>query len=258
MSSTPSRTSRWPDSAADWWKLTTGLAVVYFLFDRIARQLGSDRGQSGWLVAAVVVAATTLLHRVLAGGSFAHSLQRVGLGWPKWAGIVRAVAVCVLLAAVIPVYASATDADFSMYPNWPWLAAGMFLPGGVAEEVLFRGYLFGQVRNGRSFWPAALLSSGPFVLVHLVLFTTLPAIVAVSAVLLAVAMSFPLALLFELGGRTIWAPALVHWMAQVGVKAVVIEEPMPVFAIVWMAACAVIPFVAFVAGRPDATTAGRP
>jgi membrane protease YdiL (CAAX protease family) len=44
----------------------------------------------------------------------------------------------------------------------------------VAEEVLFRGYLFGHLRRGRSFWRAAVLSMLPFVCVHLLLFFTMP------------------------------------------------------------------------------------
>ncbi len=32
---------------------------------------------------------------------------------------------------------------------------------GIAEEVLFRAYLYGQPRDGRSFWRAAALASGP-------------------------------------------------------------------------------------------------
>jgi hypothetical protein len=37
--------------------------------------------------------------------------------------------------------------------------------------------------------------------------------VALAAVLLSVVLSLPFAHLFEVGGATIWAPALLHWMA---------------------------------------------
>lgn len=36
----------------------------------------------------------------------------------------------------------------------------------IAEELLFRGYLFGKLRTAFSFWPAALASSALFGLVH--------------------------------------------------------------------------------------------
>ena len=47
---------------------------------------------------------------------------------------------------------------------------GLFAQAGIAEELLFRGYLFGHLREGRSFWRAALLSMPPFLAVHLLLF----------------------------------------------------------------------------------------
>jgi len=82
--------------------------------------------------------------------------------------------------------------------------------------VLFRGYLFGHVREGRPFWRAATVSCAPFVAVHLFMFLTLPWPIALASVLLAAILSFPLAYLFELGGRTIWAPAFLHFIVQRG------------------------------------------
>ena len=40
----------------------------------------------------------------------------------------------------------------SFFPGWWWLLPGLFAQGGIAQEVLFRGYLFGRIRRGRSFW----------------------------------------------------------------------------------------------------------
>ena len=88
----------------------------------------------------------------------------------------------------------------TFYPGWVSLLPGLFAQAGIAEEVLFRGYLFGQVRVGRTFWRAAALSMVPFVSVHLVLFFYMAWPIALASVLLAIAISFPLAYLFELGG----------------------------------------------------------
>jgi membrane protease YdiL (CAAX protease family) len=95
---------------------------------------------------------------------------------------------------------------------------------GIAEEVLFRGYLFRHLRQGRTFWEAAIVASGPFVLVHLSLIATMPWAIALTSVLLAALISFPLARLFELGGNTVWAPALVHWVVQGVVKVVIATQ----------------------------------
>ena len=92
------------------------------------------------------------------------------------------------------------------------------MQAGVAEGLLFRGFLFGHLRRRRSPWHRCRRFSsftcsscsrcrGP----------------ALTAVMLSVALSFPLAQLYEIGGRTIWAPALVHFVIQAAVKLVVLS-----------------------------------
>ena len=119
-------------------------------------------------------------------------------------------------------------------------AAGPVRAAGIAEEALFRGYLFGRLRRSRSFWRAAALATAPFVVVHLILFATMLWPIALAAVLLSVILSFPLAHLFELAGNTIWAPALLHFTVQGAIK--VVELPGDTgLPLVWMAARAAIP-----------------
>lgn len=75
--------------------------------------------------------------------------------------------------------------------------------------------------------------------------------VALAAVGLAVVLSFPLADLFELGGRTIWAPAILHFVAQGAIKVVAPPaEAGVVLPITWMAACAVVPLLAWAWRQP--------
>ena len=132
------------------------------------------------------------------------------------------------------------------------LAPGLFAQAGIAEEILFRGYLFGRLRRGRSFWRAAWLSMIPFVGVHLLLFFTMPWPVALAALLLSVALSFPFAHLFELGGGTIWPPALLHFVVQGTVKVLVMSGPASsLFPFVWIASSAVLPMLALVISRPQ-------
>jgi hypothetical protein len=81
--------------------------------------------------------------------------------------------------------------------------------------------------------------------VHLVLFFSMVWPIALASVVLAVAISFPLAHLFELGGGTIWAPALLHFVVQATVKVVVFPDGAESFALAWMAANAVVPLLVF-------------
>ena len=161
-----------------------------------------------------------------------------------------------MLVSIVPVFAYVTGGSAALVPGWALLIPGLFAQAGIAEETLFRGYLFGHLRPGRSFWRAAGVSMLPFVAVHLFLFFTMPWPIATASLLLAVAISFPLAHLFELGGATIWPPALLHFVVQGTVKIVVMSgDSAPLFPLVWIAASAVLPMFVLLIARPPARNA---
>ncbi len=248
MASTPADTVHHP---RDWAKLLIGLAIVYALFDRSADALGSNRGQAGVLVGTLVVLATLAVERMLFGTPTGRATRALGLGVPSARGVVAAVGVGALLVAVLPASAWATGARVEPYPGWAFLVPGLFAQAGIAEETLFRGYLFRHVRTGRDFWRAAWLAMPPFVAVHLVLLRTMEWPVAVAAIALSVVMSFPLARLFELGGDTVWGPAILHFVAQGAIKlAAVSGAPPSQLPLIWMGACATLPFLVFLVRRP--------
>jgi membrane protease YdiL (CAAX protease family) len=230
-----------------WAKLLAGLAVVFAVFQLLAYALGSSRGEAGVLVAGVVIAALIAVECLLFRQPPARAIRNLGFGRLAGLGLLVAFGVSMLLLAVIPAYAYFRGAPVSVYPALGWLIPGLFAQAGIAEEALFRGYLFRHLRQGRPFWRAAALSTLPFAFIHLYLFWTLPWPVALASVMLATIISFPLAYLFELGGGTIWAPALLHFTVQGAIK--ILELPgdttMP---IVWMAASATIPWLAFAFG----------
>ena len=91
----------------------------------------------------------------------------------------------------------------------------------------------------------------PFVGVHLVLFLSMPWPIALASVLLASVISFPLAHLFELGGGTIWAPALLHFVIQATVKVLVFPHGAESFALAWMIASAVVPLLVLAVKAPN-------
>jgi uncharacterized protein len=83
------------------------------------------------------------------------------------------------------------------------IAVGMIVIGGimapVAEEIIFRGLLYGWLRRFWTILPAALLSAAIFGLIH----GMVPVIAAAFVVGLA------LAYVYERTG-SLWAPAIVH------------------------------------------------
>lgn len=239
---------------SQWACLLLGLTAVFALFHRSALALSSDRGQAGVAVAALVVAATLAVERICFGLRLPAAARSAGLGRPDRVGLTASIGVSVLLLASVPVFARATGSSVTLLPEAIALLPGLFAQAGIAEEVLFRGYLFGRLRRGRSFWRAAVLSTIPFVGVHLLLFATMPWPVALAALLLSVATSFPLARLFELGGFTIWAPAILHFVIQGTVKVLAVDgsDAAPLFPFVWMAASALVPLLVFAVptGKP--------
>ena len=232
-------------------RLFLGVLLIFALFHWSAERLGSDRGQAGLIVGALVVAATLTVERAWFSPAIASAARTLGLARPLGIGLAVSTGLCLLLVLVVPLFIAVTGASVALAPGALLLLPGLFAQAGIAEEILFRGYLFGHLRRGRSFWRAAALSMVPFVAVHLLLFLTMPWPVALAALLLALVLSFPLAHLFELGGNTIWAPALLHFVAQGTIKIIIISGPSAsLFPFVWMAAVAVVPALAFIASTP--------
>jgi membrane protease YdiL (CAAX protease family) len=248
---TPAGRLREIDTPGRWIRLVAGLAAVFALFHWSADALASDRGQAGVAIGALIVVAVGTAERLLFGAPIRALAPALGLGAPEGLGLAAAGAICLLMLLSVPVFAWASGEAAGFYPGASWLIPGLFAQGGIAEEVLFRGYLFGHLRNGRSFWRAARLSMLPFVAVHLLLFATMPWPIAAAALVLAVVVAFPMARLYELGGATIWAPALLHFVIQGTVKVVVFPEASSLrFAVLWMAISAVVPMLVFVMPNP--------
>jgi membrane protease YdiL (CAAX protease family) len=231
-------------------RLVAGLVVVFALFHGVAAALGSGRGEWGLLVAAVVVGAILVYERFVLWP--AHSPVMAAFGRPAARGMWAAATVSAALILVPALAAGQRGWTVTVADGIVATAIGVFAQAGIAEETLFRSYLFGHLRATRSFWRAAWLSLAPFAAVHLLLFWTMPLAVAAAALALSCVISFPLAWLYELGGRTVWAPAILHAASQGVIKVIVVSGPgADVLPLIWMAACAVLPlFVVVVPRKP--------
>ena len=227
-------------------KLFFGLLIAFCLFQILGETLVSDRGQAGVPIALLIVAFLLFYRQIAFGEGIRDALSSLGLSAPNSRGLVISFLLSLILLVAIPIFGLATSTKIEFRQDTLWAIPGLFAQAGIAEEALFRGYLFGQIRKSRSFWRAAFLSAIPFVIVHLILFFTMPMAIAAAALLLAVVISFPLAYLYELSGRTIWAPALLHFVVQGAIKLVTITEgSFQDLAMFWMGASAVIPWIVF-------------
>jgi membrane protease YdiL (CAAX protease family) len=86
----------------------------------------------------------------------------------------------------------------------------VFAVHGLAEELVWRGFVFRRLRETHAFWPAVWWSMPFVVAAHVPIVLTVGPVVGLGAMLVAAVTSVPLSYLYEWGRRTLWAPALVH------------------------------------------------
>jgi membrane protease YdiL (CAAX protease family) len=231
-------------------RLSIGLLILCGVLQGSASALGSMRGEWGGVVALLVVGAGIVIQHLL----HYESWKKLGLGAPSRRGIWTALLLAGVLLALATILALVTGAT-AVAPAMPRLMLGIFAQGGIAEELVFRGYLFGHVRRTCPFWRATLISAIPFAFVHITLFLTSPWAIALTALIMSVAMTFPLSWLYELGGRTIWPPAVLHTVVQAVPKLVAPDGA--TFPIVWMIGGMIIAWSAFFVRRENAADVGR-
>ncbi len=231
----------------NWVRLLGGFVLLYAVLKGAATALHSTLGEAGVIVGALVLLIALAVRSVLFSQSPRASWHKLGMDKPALPGLLVAIAISAVMLGAAAAYLQTVGYD-SIRPHAAWLALGIFAQAGIAEEVVFRGFLYGHIRRRHRFWRSAALSAAPFALVHLTLFATMDWKIAFASTVLSVWLSFPLARLYDLGGGTIWAPAIAHAVIQAVPKLVVGADRY--FPFVWMAAVmAIMSLVLFV--RPS-------
>jgi membrane protease YdiL (CAAX protease family) len=213
----------------------TGFVLLFLLLDRTPLLLTSRDPTVGFLVASVaLVIAAICLDMVLFRRTLPSAWRNLGLGRPDARTLVVTTLIGMLTMGFFPIFSWVTGASFALPEGWLWILTGLFAVHGIAEEVLFRGFAFHNLRVGRPFGRAALLSLLLFAIAHLYLFTYMPLALALFATFLSLASAYPLAYLFERSNNTIWAPAVLHTQVHAISFFVVPEAFVTTTAIAWM------------------------
>jgi membrane protease YdiL (CAAX protease family) len=191
-------------------------------------------------------------------GSIGTALLALGLGRPDGRVLATAIVVSGVLLASMPLVFSLTGAAFALPDNWLLLALGIFALNGVAEETLYRGYLFGHLREGRSFRRALLIGTLLAAVAHLPILVTTGVVVGLTSILVSVLTFAPFAVLYERGKRTIWAPAVVHAAVDFIIPLGALGLALPLTSLAWLgvsvAACYVAMLLAErLGGRAEAS-----
>ncbi len=174
-----------------------------------------DQTSSALIVATAMFGVAAVIERLAFGRDVRRGLLALGFGRPRPGALAAATIIGVAMLAFFPLYSAATGTPLSLKADWLWVLLGAIALNGLAEEALFRGFVFGHLRQaGHSFLRAGLISMAIFGAVHLFLFASNPFIVALLATLLAISAAFPFAFLYERAGRTIWAGVILHVAAH--------------------------------------------
>jgi membrane protease YdiL (CAAX protease family) len=233
-------------SARNWPVLLAGFLVVYGVL-AIGTALDTTT-RFGLLTLAAVVCAAAVTERLQTRSEWAVVRERLGLGRPGLPALVAATAVSLLVLSVHPLTASLTGGTVALRPGWPWLLLGVFAAHGLAEELVWRGFVFRRLREGHPFWPA-LWRSTPFIAAaHVPIVLTAGPVVGLGAMLVAAVTSVPLSYLYEWGRRTLWAPALVHTAID-SFKVVEIPAGTTTFSLSLIAVSLVAPLLVFALPR---------
>jgi len=244
--------------AMSWPRFVVGFAVLYGV---LAVTSGRDgTGRSGLAVLAAVLAAGVLVERFLFRRPWATVPALLGLGRPGGRALGAAALVSAVVLLVHPLFAAVSGASVHLRPDWLWLLLGVFAMNGLAEELVWRGFAFRRLREGRSFATAVWLTMPLVAAAHVPILLALGPAVGVGAMLVAAVTAPPLSLLYEWGRQTIWAPALVHTAID---SFKLVEIPAAhtfAFSMLLIAVSVVVPLAVFLfprrAGRPEPVETG--
>lgn len=185
--------------------------LVFIAIDRIgAYYAPTDLTTGFWIASIAAISALLALEMLVFRHNFAAAFRFLGFGRPDSRTFIITAVTGLFTLLFFPVFSAITGATVAIPDNWLWKLSGIIAIHGIAEEALFRGFLFHHLRFGRTFNRAAFLSLLVFAAAHVYLFTYMPAPLAFFSTLLSLASAFPFAYLFERGGNTIWSPALMH------------------------------------------------
>ncbi len=163
-----------------------------------------------FIIPLVFFAVPVLLEMLLYKKSFSTALSDIGITRFSRVGVRLALIYLLPLIAFYPLFALLANVPASIQPMWFWLIMSAVLNNGLCEETMMRGFVFRHLRQGRTFWRAAALSTVYFAGYHLPLILTAGPVIGIFAVVLAIPTGFVTAYVYERGKNTIWGSALLH------------------------------------------------
>jgi membrane protease YdiL (CAAX protease family) len=230
-----------------WTRFLVGFAALVAVL--LATSAQDASGRWGLAILAAVLLTGLAVERWLGGPGLRGALCRLGFGRPGGRALLVAVLVSVLVLVVYPVSATITGSVPTLRPDWPWLLVGIFAFHGLAEELVWRGFAFRRLREGRSFGAAVLRTMPLVAAVHLPILIGSGPLVGMAALAVAAVTALPLAYLFETGRNTVSAPAVVHTAIDSFKLVELAPAVTPVFSLLLAGVSVVVPLLALLVPR---------
>jgi membrane protease YdiL (CAAX protease family) len=158
-------------------------------------------GVSGGFVAAYELTHETRRQELVA---------RLGLGTPSIRALGAALAAGAAVVTTFVGGAALSGVHLELRSNWPAVLGGALVFHGLAEELIWRGFVFGHLRRGRDRKTAIRRSIPLIALTHVPIIISNGPLVGTLAVATAAITCLPLSYLYERGRRTIWPAAILH------------------------------------------------
>jgi membrane protease YdiL (CAAX protease family) len=201
-------------------KLLVGFAVIFLVAQFTGSVLDTchDGACSGslaevlrtFILPIVWVGTAVVVELLFFKSSWSQAIRELGFGRPRLRVVLISLLACLPALAFFPLFTQVTHTSLGLAPHWPWILLSVAATNGIAEEVLFRGFLFRRLRATRPFLQAVLLSALFFSAAHLFLLAIYPPLFVALTIVLAVIVAFPFSYFFEQGGNTIWRSAIIH------------------------------------------------
>jgi membrane protease YdiL (CAAX protease family) len=244
-----------------WIRFLIGAAILWGVLAGIAEF--DATGQWGPLIFAAVAVAAVGVEMVLYRSPARQAIRFLGLSRPSWRSVIVAAAASGLVLLAFPLTTAVTGGQIELVPNWPWILLGIFAFHGLAEEIVWRGFIFRRVNTGRPFRTAVLWTMPLIAVAHIPVVVDNGIVVAIGAMLVAAVTSVPFSYLYLTGRGTIWAPALIHTAID-SFKLVTIPATVtPTFSMLLIGVSILVPLLVFAVPRrviapPPAATTREP
>lgn len=184
-------------------RFLVGFGTLYAVLAGLAEL--DPTGRHGVAILAAIVPVAVPVDRWNGG----HGILAT-FGRPGAVPVLVAAALALSIQLTYPVVARVTGSRLALQDDWLLLLVGIFAFHGLAEELVWRGYAYRRLRERRTAGRAALATMPLIAATHLPVVVSSGLMVGIAAMLVAAVTSLPLAHLFDMGRRTIWAPAVLH------------------------------------------------